>query len=581
MIVNEKANGAFGPSGHHHTDLAWNYPAVHALVLLHEAVPRPEDCFRNGRGAIYKQPGSHNANWAWDIYQRAGLAAALGREVEKGLDLKGSWTHEYKDRKGHYYFGIPDSKLRSRVALFCDVPTLAYFVEAIALSGGRIENPEVAREYLLARQLDSGAFVDAYRVEDVVEQDAHVVATAQAVSVLQALGFEVPRLMACAQWLQSCQEDSGGFRWNPSNPATSNRSDVWYTWAASRALRALETDPAEVETCLAWINSLQNIVSCPEQYGHKLKWRGGHPANHVANYIVPPELSSGERDRLKAADDAGHRELPWADYTEQVISPILDLDSLFYPELDYEMMNAYMVYDDGLEGGPGYNAVVGGVLAVDERRDVAIATIEGPGIEQLPVLPFADQLPRKGESVFALGSPLGLSFTATVGVISATRSAKELSEQLGGGDYDGTWIQIDAALSAGNSGGPIIDKRGQVVAMSTLASHGAQNLNFGISGVDVRRMLELVRTSSPKPLAETMEGLDSSSRAVAIASSVSKSTVAATEIRTWTDRTGQFSVEAAAVQVLGDDVALRRRDGKTVRVPIEKLSDADQQFLRQ
>ena len=35
--------------------------------------------------------------------------------------------------------------------------------------------------------------------------------------------------------------------------------------------------------------------------------------------------------------------------------------SLYYPELDYEMMNAYRVYDDGLEGGPGYNAVVGGL----------------------------------------------------------------------------------------------------------------------------------------------------------------------------------------------------------------------------
>lgn len=116
LLSHQKPNGAFGPSGHDHTDLAWNYPAVHALVLLHETVPRPEDCFRNGRGAIYKQPDTHNPNSTWDVYQRAGLAAALGRDVEEGLDLKGPWTLEYKDRKGHYYFGIPDAKLRSRVA---------------------------------------------------------------------------------------------------------------------------------------------------------------------------------------------------------------------------------------------------------------------------------------------------------------------------------------------------------------------------------------------------------------------------------------------------------------------------------
>ena len=63
-------------------------------------------------------------------------------------------------------------------------------------------------------------------------------------------------------------------------------------------------------------------------------------------------------------------------------------------------------------------------------------------------------------------------------------------EQLGP-DRRGTWIQIDAALSPGNSGGPLINSEGQVIAMSTLASRGdSQNLNFGISAGDINNALD-------------------------------------------------------------------------------------------
>jgi len=469
LLQHQKPNGAFGPAGHTHTDLAWNYPAVHALTLLRQPVPRPEDCFRNGTNALYKQPGSHNANWAWDIYQRAHLAAVLHRHGQDGLGLSGTWTVRFQDRQGDYYFRITNALLRQRVAPFCDIPTLAYWVEAIRVSGGRIANPDTVRQFLLARQLPNGAFVDAYRSEHVTAADAHAVATAQAVFALRALGDEVPNARAVVAWLQSCQAESGGFRWHPDNPAPSNQPDVWYTWAAVRALAMLGAKPRDPAACLTWLNSLQNpdggfgdrpgwnsrlystyyavhalhaltgdartaitrktvsawrrvipegrysifqaylksprggpemvetarslrlnllaikdnspgapqvpvtvarayaqekrypleIVSCPEQYAHRLRWRGGHPAHHVANYIIPPDLSAQARAQLAAADAAGRQGLPWVEYGARVIGPIVRLGSLFYPELDYEMMNAYMVYDDGLEGGPGYTALVG------------------------------------------------------------------------------------------------------------------------------------------------------------------------------------------------------------------------------
>src|SRR5690606_30045299 len=87
-----------------------------------------------------------------------------------------------------------------------------------------------------------------------------------------------------------------------------------------------------------------------------------------------------------------------------------------------------------------------------------------------------------------------LAFTATRGIISAIRAGTEI-----GPTQQGTWIQVDAALSPGNSGGPLINAAGDVVGMSTLASQGAaQNLNFGISGQDISEAL--ARASSANTL---------------------------------------------------------------------------------
>lgn len=139
-----------------------------------------------------------------------------------------------------------------------------------------------------------------------------------------------------------------------------------------------------------------------------------------------------------------------------------------------------------------------GTFLIDQPRDIIVARISLAG---KPVVPLASSLPRKGELVLALGSPHGLSFTATRGIISAIRSTTEMRNDLGDTSLDGTWIQVDAALSPGNSGGPLINERGQVVAMSTLASRGsAQNLNFGISAMDIQASIALSKGNPLVPL---------------------------------------------------------------------------------
>ena len=127
----------------------------------------------------------------------------------------------------------------------------------------------------------------------------------------------------------------------------------------------------------------------------------------------------------------------------------------------------------------GESYEIEGTYYFDESRDICIAQLAG---EKFPKMVVSRVPPRKGETVTALGAPHGLSFTATTGIVSAMRSGEQL-----GKDRAGTWIQIDAALSPGNSGGPLINSKGRVIAMSTLASTGrSQNLNFGISAADIR-----------------------------------------------------------------------------------------------
>lgn len=148
----------------------------------------------------------------------------------------------------------------------------------------------------------------------------------------------------------------------------------------------------------------------------------------------------------------------------------------------------------------GKSYKIEGTYYFDETRDICIAQLATEEDEDLPTIVVSRVPPRKGETVTALGAPRGLSFTATNGIVSAMRSGENL-----GGGRQGTWIQIDAALSPGNSGGPLINSKGRVIAMSTLASTGrSQNLNFGIAATDIK---EAVRLSNDYELIPLREGV--------------------------------------------------------------------------
>lgn len=115
------------------------------------------------------------------------------------------------------------------------------------------------------------------------------------------------------------------------------------------------------------------------------------------------------------------------------------------------------------------------VINVSKERDIALIQLKGL---RLPALHVSKSSPQAGADVYAVGSPLteNLSGTVTSGIVSGTRM------------LDGqNWLQSDAAISPGNSGGPLLDSRGSVVGLSTAGfqANGSQvGLNLFIPIVD-------------------------------------------------------------------------------------------------
>jgi Do/DeqQ family serine protease len=117
----------------------------------------------------------------------------------------------------------------------------------------------------------------------------------------------------------------------------------------------------------------------------------------------------------------------------------------------------------------------GKVLGVDPLTDVAVIKVEASNLPTVS-LGNSDQL-RPGEWAIAIGNPLGLDNTVTVGIISGTGRT---SSQIKAPDKRVSFIQTDAAINPGNSGGPLLNQRGEVIGMNTAIIGGAQGLGFAI-----------------------------------------------------------------------------------------------------
>jgi len=132
------------------------------------------------------------------------------------------------------------------------------------------------------------------------------------------------------------------------------------------------------------------------------------------------------------------------------------------------------------DDGKTYSAKV---IGTDPRTDIALIKVDGRN--DFPYVKLADKAPRIGDWVLAVGNPFGLDGTVTAGIVSAR------GRDIGAGPYD-DFIQIDAPVNKGNSGGPTFDMDGNVIGVNTAIfspSGGSVGIAFDIPAETVKSVV--------------------------------------------------------------------------------------------
>ena len=126
------------------------------------------------------------------------------------------------------------------------------------------------------------------------------------------------------------------------------------------------------------------------------------------------------------------------------------------------------------------------VIGTDARSDLALIKVEGGNF---PFVKFSDHAPRIGEWAVAVGNPFGLGGTVTAGIVSAT------GRDIGGAN---DYIQIDAPINRGNSGGPTFDADGNVMGINTAIfspSGGSVGIGFDIPAATAKNVIAQLKDS--------------------------------------------------------------------------------------
>ncbi len=155
----------------------------------------------------------------------------------------------------------------------------------------------------------------------------------------------------------------------------------------------------------------------------------------------------------------------------------------------YAVTNNHVVKDATsvevtMADGAKYSAKV---VGTDPKTDIALIKVNGAS--NFPYVKFARQEPRVGDWVVAVGNPFGLGGTVTAGIVSAE------SRNIGAGPYD-DYIQIDAPINRGNSGGPAFDMNGNVIGINTAIyspSGGSVGIGFDIPAQTAQRVVDQLK----------------------------------------------------------------------------------------
>ena len=146
-----------------------------------------------------------------------------------------------------------------------------------------------------------------------------------------------------------------------------------------------------------------------------------------------------------------------------------------------------------------------GIIATDKDNDLAVLKVTAYGI---PPLSLGDSdTVRVLDDVYVFGNPMRLEGTASKGIISAFRDSNDKNISSLNAKYPKQQIQIDAPISQGSSGGPVLNSKGQVIGISVSVHRAldAQNLNFAIPSNYLKALLGEARPA--KPLSENSQSI--------------------------------------------------------------------------
>jgi serine protease Do len=220
----------------------------------------------------------------------------------------------------------------------------------------------------------------------------------------------------------------------------------------------------------------------------------------LADRVVPSVVSVTIKD-VQDPSDRGSR-MPRDPFHEFFRGPQSPNDepsvrrsagSGFFISGDGEIVTNYHVIEDAdeivieLVDGLQFDAEV---IGRDEATDLALLRVIKPDRDFAYLALGESEAVRVGEWVMAVGNPLDMDHTVTVGVVSAKGRVLGLSR--GGTSFE-NYIQTDAAINLGNSGGPLVNTRAEVVAINTAINARGQNLGFAVPVNTLRQILPQLR----------------------------------------------------------------------------------------
>jgi len=137
----------------------------------------------------------------------------------------------------------------------------------------------------------------------------------------------------------------------------------------------------------------------------------------------------------------------------------------------------------------GLNRFVGNVVLTDASEDIAFVRAVTGDFSALPEISFSDlaNIALRDE-VYVLGYPYGMPYTETQGIVSSPK-------QLMDGKY---YIQTDASVNPGNSGGPLVNKNGEIIGITTAKFADADNMGFAIPVDTLKELIHIYTTHQPQ-----------------------------------------------------------------------------------